>query len=165
MAPLGVYNPDHIWERTCLCSGVTLVTHRSPNLRPESDYRYSTARCFYCSVNPLRLKYLYLRPVPPVCWYRLNCNRFNDHGRVIIFSASGTSPVPPAILPFLHFGCCDCTMTLAFHVLRKICRIENIITIYFHIWTQCNPIFGIFRACRGISIRYWSAGGRADIVT
>ena len=29
----------------------------------------------------------------------------------------------------------DCAMTLVFHMLRKICRIKNIITIYFHIWT------------------------------
>ena len=27
---------------------VTLARHRSPNLRPESDHRYSTARCFFC---------------------------------------------------------------------------------------------------------------------
>ena len=29
----------------------------------------------------------------------------------------------------------DCAMTLVFHMLRKICRIKDIITIYFHIWT------------------------------
>ena len=44
---------------------------------------------------------------------------------------------PPTILPFLLVGWCDCgwcAMTLAFHVLQKICRTKNIITIYFHIW-------------------------------
>ena len=30
---------------------VTLARHRSPNLRPESDHRYSTARCFDCFAN------------------------------------------------------------------------------------------------------------------
>ena len=29
----------------------------------------------------------------------------------------------------------DCAMTLAFHVLRIICHMKNIITIYFRIWT------------------------------
>ena len=87
---------------------VTLARHQSANLRPELDHRYTTARCFYCSVNPSRLQWLYLRPVPRVCWYRLNCNRLNDHERLIIFSVSATSPAPPAILPFLLVGCCDC---------------------------------------------------------
>ena len=30
---------------------VTLARNRSPNLRPESDHRYSTARCFDCFAN------------------------------------------------------------------------------------------------------------------
>ena len=79
---------------------VTLASHRSPNLRPESDHRYSTARCFYCSVNPLRLHLQF-------------CHFF--------------------LLAVVIAG--DCAMTLAFHMLRKICPIKNIITIYFHIWT------------------------------
>ena len=29
----------------------------------------------------------------------------------------------------------------------------NIITIYFHIWTLFNPTIGIFKACRGISMK------------
>ena len=31
--------------------------------------------------------------------------------------------------------------------------LKKVITIYFHILTQCNPIIGILRACRGISIK------------
>ena len=45
---------------------------------------------------------------------------------------------------------------------------KNIITIYFHIWTLCNPIIGIFRACRGISIKIFIYGrscGRRHLIS
>ena len=115
-----VHNSDYTWDCACAC-----YTHEAPLTRSAnwlSDHRYSTARFSYCSVNPLRLQWLYLLLVPPACWYKLNCNRFNDHERLFFFLNIG--PRESAISS--HWGAViagDCAMTIAFHVLQK-CRMK-----------------------------------------
>ena len=79
-----VYNPDHIWDRACACYTCEgLVTQSATWV---SEHRYSTAWNSYCSVNPLRRQKMHLLPIPPACWYKLNCNRFNDHERLFFLS-------------------------------------------------------------------------------
>ena len=80
-----VYNSDYTWDRACACYTREAPLTQSANW--VSDHRYSTARFSYCSVKPLRLQKLYLLLVPPDCWYKHNCNRFNDHERLFFFSA------------------------------------------------------------------------------
>ena len=64
-------------------------------------------------------------------WYKLNCNRFKDRERLIFLQHR-----PPVTLcHFFLLRSGDCAMTLAFHVLQKIYRMEIFITIYFYIWT------------------------------
>ena len=157
VAPLCVYNPDHIWDRACACPGVTLARHRRP----------------ICDLSRIiATPQLHAFTVPSTHYVSHNCIYVRSH----LFAGTDSIAIdlktmkdwlfsqhrPPAprhqqschffLLAVVIAG--DCAMTLAFHVLQKICRIKNIITIYFHIWTQYNPIFGIFRACRGISIKY-----------
>ena len=90
-----VYKSGYTWDRACACYTCEAPLTQSANR--VSDHRYSTARFSYCSVNPLRLQLLYLLLVPPSCWYKLNCNRFNDHERLFFFSAS--VPNNPPCLP------------------------------------------------------------------
>ena len=136
-----VYNPDHTWYRACMC-----YTRDAPFTQSAtwvSDHCYSTAQFSYCFANPLCLQLLYLLLVPPACWYKLNCNRVNDHKRLFLFSASA-----PSNPPFHPVGCCDCrwlpmiagdcAMTLAFHVLQKICRIK--ISLQFISTFGCNIV-------------------------
>ena len=68
-------------------------THEAPVVTQSATWVGSSL------LNSLML--LLFSPVPPVCWYRLNCNRFDDYERLIIFSASATSPWPPPALSFL----------------------------------------------------------------
>ena len=107
-----VYNPDHIWDRPCVC-----YTRKTPDTQSAAwvlEHGYSTAWSSYCSVNPLRRQWLYLLPVPPACWYKLNCNRFNDHER-LFFSHHRSPAIHHFFLLAVIAG--DCAMTWAFHVL------------------------------------------------
>ena len=89
----------------------------------------------------------------PLCLYKINYNRFNHHERPIFFSASATDQQQSAIF----FRCCgrDCAMTLAFHVLQKICRIEYSLQIISTFLTRYKSIIEIIKASRGISIKIY----------
>ena len=69
-------------------------------------------------------------------WYKLNCNRFNHCERPMFFSQHRPSARGHQRQSGRHFFLLwsgDCTMTLAFHVLQKICRIKIFIKIYLYI--------------------------------
>ena len=101
-----IYNPVNIWDRACACPNVTLARHRSLNLRPESDNRYSTTRCFYCSVIPLpdyvsnNRIYVGSHLFAGTDSIAIDLMTMEDW----LFSQHRT----PTILPFLLVGCCDC---------------------------------------------------------
>ena len=144
-----VYKSDYTWVRACACYTREAPLTQSANW--VSDHRYSTARFSYCSVNPLRLQLLYLLLVPPVCWYKLNCNR-NDHER-LFFSHHR----PPTIRHFFPLGCCDCRWLRNHLSIPRAPEMshKNIITIHFHIWTWYTPTIVISRACHGFSIKIY----------
>ena len=81
-----VYNPDHTWDRACVC--YTRDAPLTQSVTWVSDHRYSTARFSHYFVSPLHLQSLYLLLIPPACWYKLNCNRFNDHERLFFLAAT-----------------------------------------------------------------------------
>ena len=115
-----VYNPDHTWYRACAC-----YTREAPLTQSAtwvSDHCYTKARLSSCSVDPLRLQQLYLLPVQPACWYKLNCNLSNDHE--ILFFSQHRPPTIRHFFPLAGVIAGYCAMTLAFHVLQKICRIK-----------------------------------------
>ena len=115
----------------------------------------------YCFVNPLCPQNCFYLQSDLSCLYKLNDNIFNHHER-LYFSLHRPAPAirhffwlvvlaqwwrqaaEPAL--WLHN---DFSIPRAPENMSH----ETIITIYFHIWTSCNPIIGIFRACRGISIK------------
>ena len=146
-----VYNPDDILERAWAVLHSRDTTHQifDPSriiatrqldaLNVPWSHNISN-NCIYIYSHLLR-------------WYKLNGNRFNHCERPIFFSASATSDNPPFLLVTLLWSG-DCAMTLAFHVLQKICRMKIFITIYFYIWTWYKPIIAIIKACRDISIKY-----------
>ena len=110
--------------------GVTLARHRSPNLWPNSDHRYSTAQCSVPWSHYISNNCIYIQS-HLLCWYKLNCNRFNDRETPIFLQHR-----PPAtIRNFFFLWSGDCAMTLQFHVLQKIYCMKILITIYFYIWT------------------------------
>ena len=47
---------ENVHARIGVGLGVTLASRQLPNLWPGSDHRYSTARCPYYSMKPLRLQ-------------------------------------------------------------------------------------------------------------
>ena len=87
--------------------------------------------------QPIKSPMILCTASPTCLLVQINCNRFNDHRRLIIFSALATSPTPPAIPNspcILHWWSLkqschffllaaviagDCAITLAFHVLRR----------------------------------------------
>ena len=100
-----VYNPEDIWERACVhqdkMCGVTLARHCSFKLGPKSDHRYSTAQCSDCSVKPI-IVFTSIH----TCFAGTNSiaiNLITVKDRFFFFSASATSPGPPATIrpPFL----------------------------------------------------------------
>ena len=130
---------------------VTLARHRSPNLRSECQ-----------SIATRQLEAL---TVPSTHNVANNCIYFQSHLLVgtnstaidlmtmkdYFFSASATSNPP-----FVIVGCCDCRWLLKDLSIPRAPEYmshKNIIAIHFHIWTWYNPIIGIFRACRGISMK------------
>ena len=120
------------WDRACTCPCVTFARRRSPNLRPARQLDAFTVPSIHYVSN------ICISVAPAYC-YKLNCNRFDDHKRLIFFSASATSPAPPTILPFLLVGCCDCRWLRNDYTIPRApenMSHKNIInvTIYFHIW-------------------------------
>ena len=129
-ASLCVYNPDHICDLACECPDFTLARHRSLNLWPESNNRYSNftvPSSHHISNNRLYVQFHLFAGTDSIA---IDLRTMEDW----LFSLHRS----PTILPFLLVACCDCRWLrndVAFHMLRTICHIKNIITIYFHIWT------------------------------
>ena len=115
-----VYNPDHIWDRACACYHSRGTGHPICDLSVGASWLASLKLLLFRQriASPI----MYLLPVSSACWYKLYCNRINDHER-LFFSQHR----PPVIRHFFLLAVViagDCTMTWAFHVLRKICRIK-----------------------------------------
>ena len=97
-----VYNPDDIWECACavlhsrgtahpICDPSRIIATRQLNALTVPWSHNVSNNCIYIHSYLLR-------------WYKLNCNRFNHCERLIFFfSASATSPGPPATIrpPFV----------------------------------------------------------------
>ena len=123
-----VYNPDNICERACavlhsrgtahpICDPSRIIATRQLNALTVPWSHNVSNNCIYIHSYLLR-------------WYKLNCNRFNHCKRPIFFSQHG----PPAtIRHFFLLWSGDCAMTLASHVLQKICHMKIFIEIYFYI--------------------------------
>ena len=118
----------------------------------------------YCSVNPLHPQDCFYLQSDLSCLYKINCNIFNHHER-LYFSLNRPAP---AIRTFFWLVMLvvlaqwwrqaaepaswlrnDLSIPRAPENMSH----KNIMTIYFHIWTWYNPIIGIFRARRDISIK------------
>ena len=142
---------------------VTLAVSGPPNLRPESDHRYLSLLLFY---QPITSPKLYLLQSDLSCLYKLNCNIFNHHEGLYFSLHRPASAIRHFFWLVMIAGNGrqrnqprDCAMTWASHVLQKMLH-RNIVAIYFYIWTWYNPIIGIFRACRDISIKILIYGRR-----
>ena len=130
-----VYNPDDISGRACavlhsrrtahpICDPSRIIATWQLNALTVPWSHNVSNNCIYIHSYLLR-------------WYKLNCNRFNHCERPIFFSASATSPghqrQSGRHFFLLWSGSGDCAMTLAFHVLQKICRMKIFIKIYLYI--------------------------------
>ena len=124
---------------------VTLARRRSPNLRTGCRI-IATQQLDSLTVpsTPYVFNNLYLLLVPPACWYKHNCNRFNGHERLFFLSIgpqqSAISSRWGAVIP----GCDYRWLRNDFNIPRAPENMshKNIITIHFHIWTwytyHCN---------------------------
>ena len=142
-----VYNNDYTWDCRCVC-----YTHEAPLTQSAnwvSDHRHSTVLLLFR--QPLTSSIIVFL-VPPACWYKLNCNRFNDHERLFFFSASAQT-----IRHFFPLGRCDCRWLRNDFSIPRAPEMshKNIITIHFHIWTWYTPTIVISRACHGFSIKIY----------
>ena len=131
-----VYNPNDIWERACavlhsrgtahpICDPSRVIATRQLNALTVPWSHTVSNNCIYIHSYLLR-------------WYKLNCNRFNHCERPIFFPqhrppARGHQRQSGRHFFLLWSG--DCAMTLAFHVLQKICGMKIFIKIYLYIWT------------------------------
>ena len=102
-------NPDPI------CDPSPIITTRQLNALTVPWSHNVSNNCIYIHSYLLR-------------WYKLNCNQFNHCERPIFFSSQHR---PPAQGHQRQSGCHffllwsgDCAMTLAFHVLQKICSMK-----------------------------------------
>ena len=75
---------------------VTLARHRSPNLRTGCRIIITQQLDSLTVPSTPYVFNNFLLLVPPACWYKLHCNRFNGHER-LFFSAS--APNNPPFLP------------------------------------------------------------------
>ena len=116
-----VYNPDDIWERACavlhsrdtahpICDPSRIIATRHLNALTVPWSHNVSNNCIYIHSYLLR-------------WYKLNCNRFKTD----FFSqhpppARGHQRQSGHHYFLLWSG--DCAMTLAFHMLQKICRMK-----------------------------------------
>ena len=91
------------------CINVTLASRQSPNLWPGLDHRYSTARCSYCSVNPLCFQSLYILPVPPAYLVKTHLQSIQSLWKTDFFQHRWRTMIRKF---FLDRG--DCVMT--FHI-------------------------------------------------
>ena len=113
----------------------------------------------YYSVNLLRLQNCIYLPSDLSCLYKLNCNIFNHH-EILYFLCIGPHQQSTISSGWLWSSWWrqaaepsswlrnDLSIPRAPENMSH----KNIVVIYFHIWAYCNPIIGIFRACRDISI-------------
>ena len=126
-----VYNPDDIWERACMVLNSPGTAHPICDLSRIIATRQLNALTVpwshNVSNNCIHIHSYLLR------WYKLNCNRFNHCESPIFFLSIGHQPRATSDNPAAISSCCDCAMTLAFHVLQKICRMKKIIKIYLYI--------------------------------
>ena len=81
---LCVYNPDHIWDRTCVCGCYTREEPDAQSVTSVGSSLLDSSMLLWFH-QPITSSIIYLLPVPPACWYKLNCNWFNDHERLIFF--------------------------------------------------------------------------------
>ena len=122
-----VYNPDDIWDcaravwhsrgtANLICDPCRIIAARQLDALTVPWSHYVSNNCIYIQSHLLR-------------WQKINCIRIT---RKYHFSQHR----PPAtIRHFFFLWSGDWAMTLAFHVLQKICHMEICITIYFYIWT------------------------------
>ena len=97
-----VYNPEDIWERACavlhlrgtahpICDPSRIIATRQLNALTVLWSHNVSNNCIYI--------HSYL-----LCWYKLNCNRFNHCESPIFFSsASATSDNPPFLLVVIRW--------------------------------------------------------------
>ena len=128
-----VYNPDDIWERAFavlhsrstahpICDPSGIIATRQLNALTVPWSHTVSNNCIYIHSYLLH-------------WYKLNCNRFNHCERPIFFSHHRPPAQGHQRQSGRHFllWSGDCAMTLAFHVLQKICRMKISIKIYLYI--------------------------------
>ena len=121
-SPHCVYNPDHIWDCAYTCR-VTVVRHRSPNLRPEcriiATWQFNALivlSTYYVSSNCIYFQSHLCAGTNSIA---INLITMKDY----LFSQHR----PPAIPHFFLLAVViagDCAMILAFHMLQKICRMK-----------------------------------------
>ena len=126
--------------------------------RPHLGSRMRVSRCYTCEApvaqsetwvgsslldssmillfrQPITSPIIVFAPGPAGLLVQTHLQSFNDHERRIIFSASATSPAPPAILSFfLVVNDGDCAMTSCIRRAPENMSHKNIIAIYFRSW-------------------------------
>ena len=108
---------------------VTHASRRSPNLRPGSDQRYSTA--LTTRWTHYVIQWLYSRPDLPALLVKPNYNRFNHHERPVLFFSIGNRQEPTIFLVVTRWLCDEFSIPPApEHMLHKV-----FITFHFYIST------------------------------
>ena len=107
-ASLYIYRRDTIWDARMHLS----VLHSRSTGHPICNLSQIIAtRCSY-SIHYVSNICIYFQS-RLLCFYKLNCNRFNRHERPIFFSAATTSSNPPFFL--LLCLCDDLAMKIVLH--------------------------------------------------